>query len=76
MEKEDMNGVMEVIMRDNFQMVWEREKVNGIIWMGLFMKDNLKKILNMAMEYKSINLVNIMKVSFERDKNLKELFTI
>jgi len=40
------------------------------------MKDNLKKILNMAMEYKSINLVNIMKVSFERDKNLKELFTI
>ena len=74
MEKESINGQMEVIMKVNLWMVFVKGKENGPIKMARCTKVSLKMISKMGMEYRNINQDRFLKEFLRREINMRETF--
>ena len=75
MEKENINGLMEVIMKVILWMVFVKGKENGHTKMVQCTKVNLKMISKMDMESKNTNQDKFLKEYSRREINLREIFS-
>lgn len=76
MEKENMNGQTEVIMKEILLMVWGMEWENGYLIMVLSMKDLLKTILRKGKVDKNTSQVKYMLAHLKKEINMLVLFMI
>lgn len=73
-EKENINGQMAVIIKDNLLKEWEKDMEFGSIKTGQFMKDNLKMISKMEKENKFIKLDKDSKEYLDKVKSIKVFY--
>ncbi len=76
MEKVNIHGKMDLNIKANFIKALDKDMVNGIIVKMLYIKVNLKMILNMEKANKDIKMAIALKDNLNKTKNIKEYLQI